>query len=204
MADYEAPIEDLLKSYLFGLEGTGPAYQNDIHHIFVDHIERDHVTDLYMINLTYSDHPTPVVNMVVVRQLSNDPSLPTESLHNILNKSLDDYSEGSTKTVPSCPAFPPGFGGMIFHISHDSITKDGETAEEREAHLAKKASRQHHRDAEAAQGADEDGRGLPRHQRNLEEAFDMVGDQPVYQTPSANLVVAFNELDKLPHSPEVE
>ena len=32
----------------------------------------------------------------------------------------------------------------------------------------------------------------------------MVGDQPVYQTPSANLAVAFNKLDKLPHTTEVE
>ena len=32
----------------------------------------------------------------------------------------------------------------------------------------------------------------------------MVGDQRVYQTPNANLVVAFNELDKLPHTLEVE
>ena len=32
----------------------------------------------------------------------------------------------------------------------------------------------------------------------------MVGNLPVYQTPSANLAIAFNELDKLPHTPEVE
>jgi len=32
----------------------------------------------------------------------------------------------------------------------------------------------------------------------------MVGDQSVYQTPSANLAIAFNELDKLPHTPEVK
>ena len=50
LADYEAPMEDPPKPYLFGLEGAGPAYQNAIHHLFVDHIERDHVTDLYMIN----------------------------------------------------------------------------------------------------------------------------------------------------------
>ena len=31
----------------------------------------------------------------------------------------------------------------------------------------------------------------------------MVGDQPVYQTPSANLIVTFNELNKLPHTLEV-
>ena len=32
----------------------------------------------------------------------------------------------------------------------------------------------------------------------------MVGDQPVYQTPSTNLAIAFKELDKLPHTLEVE
>ena len=142
--------------------------------------------------------------MEVVLQLSDDPSFSTESLHNVLNKSPDDYSKGSTKTVSSYPTFPLGFEGMIFHINHDSITKDSQTTEEREARLAKNADRQHRRDAEAAQGADEDGRGPPCHQRNLEKAFDMVGDQPVYQTPSANLTIAFNELDKLPHTPKVE
>jgi len=40
---------------------------------------------------------------------------------------------------------------MIFHISHDNITKDGETAEEREARLAKNANHQRHQDAEVAQ-----------------------------------------------------
>ena len=93
---------------------------------------------------------------------------------------------------------------MIFHISHDSVTKEGEIAEERDAHLPKNADRQCRRDAEAAPKAGEDGRGLSCHQRNLEEAFDIVGDQPIYQTPSTNLVVAFNELNKLPHTPEVE
>jgi len=153
-----------------------------------------------MINLTNSGQPAPVVNMVAIRQLSDDPDLPIESLHNILDGTPDNYSKGSTQTLPSCPTFPLGFGGMIFHVSHDSVTKDDKTAEEHEAHLAKNTNRQHHHDAEVAQAADEDGRGPPRHQCNLEEAFDMLGDQPVYQTPSTNLAVAFNELDKLPHT----
>ena len=97
-----------------------------------------------------------------------------------------------------------GFEGMIFHVSHDSVTKEGETAEERDARLAKNANHQRRRDTKAAPEADEDGHGLPRLQCNLEKAFDMVGDQPVYQTPSANLAVAFNELDKLHHTSEVE
>ena len=93
---------------------------------------------------------------------------------------------------------------MIFHVSHDSVTKEGETAEERDARLVKNVDSQCRQDAEAAAEAGKDGRGPPRHQRNLEEAFDMVGDQPVYLTPSTNLAVAFNELDKPPHTLEVE
>ena len=112
-------------------------YQNAIHHLFIDHVERDHVTNLYMIDPTDSGQPTPVVNMVAIRQLSDDSDLLTDSLHNILDETPDDYSEGSTQTVLSCPTFPSGFRGMIFLISHDNITKDGETTEEHEARLAK-------------------------------------------------------------------
>ena len=64
LADYEAPTEDPPKPYLFGLEGAGSAYQNTIHHLFVDHIERDHIIDLYMINSTNFGQPALVVNIV--------------------------------------------------------------------------------------------------------------------------------------------
>ena len=53
-------------------------------------------------------------------------------------------------------------------------------------------------------GGGVDGHGPPHQGHNLEEEFDMVGDQPVHQTPSANLVVAFNELKKHPQTLEVE
>ena len=81
-----------------------------------------------MIDLTDSAQPVPMVNMVAIRQLLDDPSLLTESLHNIMIESPDDYSEGSIKIVSSCSTFPLGFRGVIFHVSHDSITNDGETA----------------------------------------------------------------------------
>jgi hypothetical protein len=35
---------------------------------------------------------------------------------------------------------------------------------------------------------------------NLADAFDMCGNQQVHKTPSANIVVAMNELAKLPQS----
>jgi hypothetical protein len=91
-----------------------------------------------MIDPTDSGLPVPMVNVVAICQLSDDSPLPTESLHDVMNESPNDYSKGSTKTVSSCPTFLPRFGGMIFHVSHDNITKDGETAEEREARLVNK------------------------------------------------------------------
>jgi hypothetical protein len=67
LADYEALMENLPKPYPFGLEGAGSAYQNAIHHLFADHVGHDRVTDLYMIDLTKSDQPALVVNMVNIR-----------------------------------------------------------------------------------------------------------------------------------------
>ena len=53
-------MEDPSKPYPFGLEGVRSMYQNAIHHLFVNHIERDHVTNLYMIDPTDSGQPTDV------------------------------------------------------------------------------------------------------------------------------------------------
>jgi hypothetical protein len=36
--------------------------------------------------------------------------------------------------------------------------------------------------------------------RDLTDAFDMCNNQQVFKTPSANIVVAMNELNKLPES----
>jgi hypothetical protein len=64
------------------------------------------------------------------------------------------------------------------------------------------------RDRDAAmedQGASADGANGPHHtRRNLMDEFNMVGDQPVHRTPSANIAVAFNKLDKLGQTPEIE
>jgi hypothetical protein len=85
LADYEAPMENPPMPYPFGLEGAGSAYQNAIHHLFADHVERDHVTDLYMIDLTKFDQPAPVVNMVNIRQL------PSDSLHDRSEDVMANY-----------------------------------------------------------------------------------------------------------------
>jgi hypothetical protein len=187
------------------LESVGFAYQNVVHHLFIDHAERSHVSDLYAIDSADPDQPAPMVNMVAIRQLTDDTYDPTESLHNILNESLDESIEGSTKTASSCPTFPLGFRGMIFHISMDSGTKDSEAPEECEARLAKNTDCQRHCNDETAQDTNgQDANDPPRPRHNLQEEFDMVGDQPVHQTPSTNLAVTFNELEKLGQSLKVK
>ena len=85
-------------------------YQNTIHHLFANHVERNRVIDLYVIDPTDFGQPTPVVNMVAIHQLSEDSPLSIESLHHILDESPDDSSEGSTRTLSSCPTFPSVFG----------------------------------------------------------------------------------------------
>lgn len=40
--------------------------------------------------------------------------------------------------------------------------------------------------------------------RNLEDAFDLVGDQPVFRTLSANIVVVLNELRRMAVTPAIE
>ena len=81
LANYEASMENMSRTYPFGLVGVGSAYQNAIHHLFIDHAESDCVDDLYKIDLPEADQPAPMVNMVAIRQV------PDDSLHNILDES---------------------------------------------------------------------------------------------------------------------
>ena len=107
LADYEVPMDNPSKPYPFGLEGAGSAYQNIIHHLFIDHTERNHIDDLYMIDLPEAGRPAPMINMVSIRQLLDD------SLHNVLEDSPGDYFEGLTKTI-KLPHFPSRVWGHDF------------------------------------------------------------------------------------------
>ena len=58
--------------------------------------------------------------------------------------------------------------------------------------------------AEAARNDQLDSQGRPRQlHRNLDNEFVHVDGHDVYNTPSANLAVAANELAQLPQTPEV-
>jgi hypothetical protein len=65
--DYKALTEHSPNTYPYGLVNTTSEYAARIPHLFVDPAERDHVSDLYLINLPEPDHPTAIVNLVDIR-----------------------------------------------------------------------------------------------------------------------------------------
>ena len=91
-----------------------------MHHLSTDHTKRSHVNGLYQIDFLEADQPAPIINKV---QIQTD--LLDDTLHTILEESLEPYSEGPTST---CPLFPLGFGREFFMVNHDSVAIDGETS----------------------------------------------------------------------------
>ena len=94
--------------------------------------------DIYPLADTITDQLSPTVNMLHVgRRLE-------ASLQTILEENLDFESQGSTETVAETttvqPPFPPFRGGAIFNVSVDSPPRDGETEEDRAAHINRNAN----------------------------------------------------------------
>ena len=106
---------------------------------------------------------------------------------------------------------PPFHGGAIFNVSVDSPPREGETEEDRTARVNRNVNHAQRRAneaalvlAEAARNDQLDSQGRPHQlQRNLDDEFVRVDGHDVYKTPSANLVVAANELAWLPQTLEV-
>jgi hypothetical protein len=93
----------------------------------MDPTERDHVLDLYLIDLPELDHPTPTINMVEIRQIRED-SLSTISEEG--TGSTESHGTSYTHTLidsygQEFPAFPPGFGGAVFAVSNDEPLATG-------------------------------------------------------------------------------
>ena len=140
--------------------------------------------------------------MVSIRVLPNDQasstnsstgSVPTE----VLNSEDEDYDLNLPPYPPGFsrfPVFPPRRGDLIFNVSNDEPVVDGETDEQKQ--LRKQ------RNADCARRHADEERQLAPH--NLSDGFDMVRDQPVYKTPSANVAVAMANLDRLPDTLECQ
>jgi len=82
---------------------------------------------------------------------------------------------------------------LVFNISNDEPVIDEENDEQRQQREQRNADR-------AQRRADEELRQLVPN--NLDDAFDMVGNQQVFKTPSANVAVAMANLNRLPDTPE--
>jgi hypothetical protein len=142
------------------------------------------------------------VNMVSIRLLpdgkatstnSSTGSVPTEVLH----PEDEDYDLDLPPYPPSFsrfPIFPPRRGDLVFNVSNDEPVVDGETDEQRQQREQRNANRTQRR-------ADEDRQLTPN---SLDDAFDMVGNQQVFKTLSANVAVAMANLDRLPDTPEYQ
>jgi hypothetical protein len=105
---------------------------------------------------------------------------------------------------------------MINVVSQDEDPPAGgetdQQRQERQQHNADRAQCRIDEDAHLAQQqADRDQQeadAAARHNRlqgcNLNDAFDMVGNKPVFKTPSANVAVAVESLKRLPDTLEIQ
>ena len=140
--------------------------------------------------------------MVSIRTLPEDKSdstdsskgsIPTEVLHpedEYYDLDLPPYPPG----FPRFPVFPPRRGDLVLNVSNDEPIVDDETDEQRQQRKQRNTDR-------AQRQADEERQLIPN---TLGDAFDMVGNQQVYKTPSANVAVAMANLDRLPDTPEYQ
>ena len=74
---------------------------------------------------------------------------------------------------------------MVNVVSNDEPPAVGETEQERLARKARNIDRLNRRQAEA-----EEARRIRLQPRDLNNAFDRVGEKQVFRTPSANIAVA--------------
>jgi hypothetical protein len=60
-------MEHSFNTYPYRLVNMASEYTACIPHLFMDPAERDHILDLYLIDLPEPNHPAPTVNAVEIR-----------------------------------------------------------------------------------------------------------------------------------------
>ena len=110
---------------------------------------------------------------------------------------IPDHSPG----FPRFPSFPPRRGDLINVVSNDEPLAVGETEQERLAREACNIDRFNRRQAKAE--VEVEPRRIRLQPRDLNNAFDRVGEKQVFRTPSANVAVAMAIIQRLPNTPEI-
>lgn len=142
---------------------------------------------------------TPIVSFDCTERLSSDDDSINNEFQQLIRKggpSTPDLTMNSDESLE----YPPGFGGMVFMVSANEPIVPGETDQQRLEREARNAERDRRRAAEiqpvgiAAEG----GRQRRPWRRNLGPEFNVVGNAPVHETPTANIAVAMEKLKQLP------
>jgi hypothetical protein len=103
--------------------------------------------------------------------------------------------------VQEFPVFPPGFEGAVFAVSNEETNQERVAQEER--NIDRRAQRVDLENAEE-DVADANAGGQCDIHHDLTDTFDICDNQQVFKTPSANIVIATNELNKLAESPALD
>jgi hypothetical protein len=148
----------------YGLKNAASEYAYRTPHLFVGPIERDHVLDLYFLDIPRPP-PGNAVNMVDIREhnegsvytLSEDGDSSTRSTHSVHTEAKHlDHDEYDLDPLPHppgfspIPRFPPKRGNMVLNVSNDEPSVVGETDEQRQLCEQRNADRAecHHQEAE--------------------------------------------------------
>ena len=91
---------------------------------------------------------------------------------------------------------------MINVVSNDEPPAVGEIEQERIAREARNIDQFNHWQIKAE--AEEEARRIRVQPRDLNNAFDRVGDKQVFRTPSANVAIAMATMQRLPNTPETQ
>ena len=91
---------------------------------------------------------------------------------------------------------------MINAVSNDEPPAVDETEQERIAHEARNIDWFNRRQIKAE--AEEEARRIRVQPRDLNNAFDRVGDKQVFRTPSTNVAIAMAIMQRLPNTPETQ
>jgi hypothetical protein len=140
LSEYQVLTEDC-QAFPYGLKNTASEYVYHTSHLFMGPMERDHVSDLYFLDIPRPP-PGNAVNMVSIREYheglahtlpeDGDSSIgSTRSIHTEAEHLDDDEYDRDPLPYPlgfsPIPRFPPRHGDMVLNVSNDEPAIAGET-----------------------------------------------------------------------------
>jgi hypothetical protein len=146
-------MEDCL-ALPYDLKNAASEYAYRTPYLFMGPMERDHVSDLYFLDIPQPS-PGNAVNMVRVREHregsvhtlpedGNSSTGSTRSVHTQVEHLDDEYDLDPLPYPPGfspIPRFPPRRGNMVLNVSNNELAIVGETDEQRQLREQRNADR---------------------------------------------------------------